>query len=135
MAKPLSASFKSTFTHALYVYKKRTGNDLFSHSLAVRLQTCEDARAIISVLQEQVRTTDQSESLAIWLSPTVNVLVAISLSVQEGIGLVSIGACSFDRVLHPYIFLKVLPPAKLILVGIGILLSVSGFPCLDGCRT
>ena len=97
-----SASFESTFSLALYVYKKRTGNDLFSHPLAFRLQTCEDAHAIISVLQDQVRTIDQSESLTIWLSPTVNVLVAISASVQEGVDLVSIGTCSFDRA--PFIF-------------------------------
>ena len=85
------------------------------------------------MLQEQVRTTDQSESLTIWLSPTVNVLVAISASVQEGVGLVSISACSFDRA--PFIYLKVLSPAKLIFVGIGILLSVSGFLCSDRCHT
>ena len=95
MANHPSASFESTFSHALYVYKKRTGNDLFSHHLAFRLQTCEDAGAIVSVLQEQVRTIDQSESLTTWLSPTVNVLVAISASVQEGVGLVSIDTCSF----------------------------------------
>ncbi|KAF8487233.1 hypothetical protein DFH94DRAFT_678273 [Russula ochroleuca] len=109
MANSPSSSFESTFGHSLHEYKKRTGNDLFSHPLAFRLQTCESPRAIISVLQEQVRAIDQSgsgdESLTKWLSPTVNFLVALS-AIQQDVGLV-------------------IAPAKLIFVGIGVLLSTA----------
>lgn len=98
-----SSSFESTFSHALYVYKKRTRKDLFSQSLAIRLQTCESPSAIISVLQEGVRGSGD-ESLTILLSQTVNVLVAISASVQEDVGLVIIEACSLGSCPLPFIF-------------------------------
>ena len=93
------ANRPSAFSHGLHVYKKRTRNDLLSHALAFRLRTCESPRAVISVLQEQVRGIDRSgsgdKSWTLLLSPTVNVLVAISASVQEGVGLVIIGASPF----------------------------------------
>ncbi|KAH9984701.1 hypothetical protein BJV77DRAFT_1153138 [Russula vinacea] len=78
--------------------------------LAIRVTMANRPSAFSHVLQEQVRGIDRSgsgdKSWTLLLSPTVNVLVAISASVQEGVGLL-------------------LSPAKLIFVAIGILLSMA----------
>ncbi|KAF8496154.1 hypothetical protein F5888DRAFT_1635101 [Russula emetica] len=102
------SSFQWTFSQALHTYKKRTRGDLILHPLAARLQSCDTPDAILAVLQEQARAIDQSwnadEKLAIWLDPIVNVLYALSSSLGEGVGLVP-------------------SPAKVIFVGIGVILS------------
>jgi len=107
---PTTSSFQSTFSHALRAYKKRTRGDLILHPLAARLQSCVSPDAILAVLQEQARAIDQSwnadKKLAMWLDPIVNVLYALSSSLGEGVGLVS-------------------SPAKVIFVGIGVILSES----------
>jgi hypothetical protein len=77
----------------LKAYKKRTKKDLLKHPLADRLQTCDSASSILTVLQEQVQELDESqrsnERLTKWLGPTVNVLHAFSETLG-GVGLVSI---------------------------------------------
>lgn len=104
------SSFQSTFSQALLAYKKRTRGDLILHPLAARLQSCVSPDGILAVLQEEARAIDQSwnadEKLAMWLDPIVNVLYALSSSLGEGVGLVS-------------------SPAKVIFVGIGVILSES----------
>lgn len=128
------SSFQSTFTHALRAYKKRTREDLILHPLAARLQSCDSPNAILAVLQEQARAVDQSwstdEKLAMWLDPIVNVLYSLSSSLGEGVGLVIIGACSTRMYALTSVF-QVLSPAKVIFVGIGVILSVCTF--LDSC--
>jgi hypothetical protein len=61
-----------------------------------------------------------------WLGPTVEALYALSSSLEEGVGLVIIGACSFSTCPLPVVF-QVSSPAKIIFVGINVLLSVSIF--------
>jgi hypothetical protein len=108
MANSVPSSFQSTFREAICIYKKRTRKDLLLDPLAVRLQPCDSHRAVILVLQEQAQVIDQSgsssETLTKWISPTVNVLFALSSSVQEGIVLVIFGACSFGTCPEPFIF-------------------------------
>lgn len=90
------------------MYKKRTRKDILLHPLATKLQTCDSPSAVISVLQEQTQVIDQSgsgsETLTKYITPTVNVLSALSSSVQEGISLVNFGACSFETYPEPFIF-------------------------------
>jgi ankyrin repeat protein len=80
------------------------------HPLATRLRSCDSSDAILSVLQEQAQAIDPSwngdEKLAMWLGQSVDVLYALSSSLEEGVGLVS-------------------SPAKVIFVGISILLSAA----------
>jgi hypothetical protein len=90
-----TSSFQSTFSNALRTYKRRTKEDLLLLPLAARLQTCDSPVAVLSVLQEesqQSQAFDPSrsgdEGWYKWLSPTVNVLFALSPSVEEGVGLV-----------------------------------------------
>lgn len=102
------SSFQSTFSDALQLYKKRTRGDLILHPLAARLQSCDTPGAILAVLQEQARAINQSwntdEKLAMWLDPIVNVLYALSSNLGEGVGLVSIGACSISMYALNFMF-------------------------------
>jgi hypothetical protein len=90
-----SSNFQLIFDNALKEYKKRTKKDLLKHSLADRLQACNSPSSILTVLQEQVQVLNQSqngnERLTKWLDPTVIVLHALSETLGEGVGLVSIG--------------------------------------------
>lgn len=102
MATLESSTFQSTFSDALRVYKKRVKIDLLLHPLAVRLQPCDSPHAVISVLQEQATPIDQS--LTNLLHPIVNVIYALSSSLQEGVGMVSICTCSFGTCPAPSVF-------------------------------
>jgi hypothetical protein len=86
--------------NALDTYKKRTKNDLLSHPLASRLQTCNSPASIIAVLQEQVQGLDQSRSSnerwSKWLDPTVNVLQAFSSILEAGASLVRSSTYLFE---------------------------------------
>ena len=72
-------------------YEKRTKNDLLMHPLAERLESCDSASSILTVLQEQLQEPNLNHSQRSntkWLEPTVNVLLAFSDTLGEGIGLV-----------------------------------------------
>ncbi|KAF8494847.1 hypothetical protein F5888DRAFT_606179 [Russula emetica] len=103
-----SSNFQLIINNALDKYKKRTKNDLRTHPLAARLQTCNSPAAIIAILQEQVQGLDQSpssdERWSKWLDPTVNVLQAFSSILEAGASMA-------------------FPPANVIFAGVGILLS------------
>jgi hypothetical protein len=86
------SNFQLIINNALDKYKKCTKNDLLTHPLAVQLQSCNSASAILAVLQQQVEELDQSRSSderwSRWLDPTVNILNALSSTVAAGVGLV-----------------------------------------------
>src|SRR5580698_7680949 len=50
-----SSNFRLIFDNALKAYKKRTNNDLLTHPLAERFETCDSASSMLTVLQEQVQ--------------------------------------------------------------------------------
>jgi hypothetical protein len=82
-----SSNFRLIFDNALKAYKKRTKMDPLKHPLADRLEACNSASDILTVIQEQVREHDQSQSSNTkWLEPTVNVLHAFSETLGEGVG-------------------------------------------------
>ena len=63
--------------------------DPLTHPLADRLEACDSASSIHDVLEEYVQELNQSERNNIkWLDPTVNVLLAFSETLGEGVGLV-----------------------------------------------
>jgi hypothetical protein len=90
-----SSRFQALFAAALKSYQKQTKKDILAHPLASQLQSCNSTSTIISLLQDQVREFDKSQSgderLTKWLSPTVNVLCAFSAAVSGGVGLVGPG--------------------------------------------
>src|SRR5260370_11129685 len=82
-----SANFRQIFDDALKPYKKRTKNDLRTQPLAERLESCDSASGILTVLQEQVQVLNESQrSNTKWLDPTVNVLLSFSETLGEGVG-------------------------------------------------
>jgi len=89
-----SSNFQVIFNNALKAYKKRTKKDLLKHPLADQLEACDSPSSILIVLQQQVQDLNESqcnnEWLTKWLDPTVNVLHALSGTLGEGVGLVSI---------------------------------------------
>jgi hypothetical protein len=86
------SNFQLIINNALDSYKKRTKNDLLAHPLAAKLQSCNTPSAILTVLQQQIQGLDQSRSgddrWTRWLDPTVNVLFALSATLEERVGLV-----------------------------------------------
>jgi hypothetical protein len=123
-----SSNFKPIFDNALKAYKKRTKKDLLKHPLADRLRACNSPSNILTVLQEQVQELNESQrSNTKWLDPTVNVIHTFSETLGEGVGSVRFGAHEHVLDLHSHICLKVFPPAKVIFIGIGVLLSVCTF--------
>ena len=89
-----SSHFLQIFNNALKLYEKRTKNDLHAHPLAAQLQACDSPDAILAILQKQVEELNQSRNTdERWtkvLHPTINVLLAFSATLGEGIGLVCV---------------------------------------------
>src|ERR1700761_6337310 len=87
-----SPNFETIFSSALETYKKQTKKDIASHPLATQLQSCDSSSAILAVLRTQIQAFDQSQSadenLTKWLDPTVNVLLAFSATLGNGVGVV-----------------------------------------------
>jgi hypothetical protein len=82
-----SSNFRLIFDDALKAYKKRTKLDPLTHPLADRLESCDSADSILTVLQELVQEFIQSQrGNTKWLDPTVNVLLAFSEVLGEGVG-------------------------------------------------
>src|ERR1700735_4034386 len=87
-----SSNFQLIFNTALKAYEKHTKRDLLAHPLASQLQTCDSPSSILVVLQGQVDDLDRArksdERLTKWLNPTVNVLLAFSNTLGQGVSLV-----------------------------------------------
>ena len=82
-----SSNFQLIFDNALKTYKKRTKKDLLTDPLADRLESCNSASSILTVLREQVQELNESQrNKTKWLDPIVNVLHAFSETLGEGVG-------------------------------------------------
>ena len=124
---PGPSNFQLIFNTALKAYEKKTKSDLLAHPLASQLQKCDSPGSILSVLQTQVDDLEQArktdERLTKWLGPTINVLLAFSDALGEGISLVSIkGNAGLGLSLTAT--WQVFSPAKVIFAGAGVLLQV-----------
>ncbi|KAN0118153.1 hypothetical protein V8E52_005414 [Russula decolorans] len=101
------SNFASIFNTALEQYKRKTKQDLASHPLLPRLQSCGSPEAILTVLREQSPEFNQSQNgddaHTKWIIPTVNVLYSFSATLGGVVGLA-------------------FPPANIIFTGIGVLL-------------
>ena len=125
-----SSNFQLIFNTAVKAYEKRTKRDLLAHPLASQLQACDSPASIFGVLQSQVNEHDQvrksDERLTKWLGPTINVLIAFSNTLGEGVSLVRLRVISFwDYGLTR--MTQVFSPAKVIFAGAGVLLQVRIF--------
>jgi hypothetical protein len=86
-------NFQPILDKALEEYKKKTDDDLTTHPLAAEINGCKSPDAILTVLQGKSNELDHSrkgdERLTKWLTPTVNVLNVLSLTLGPGLGSVS----------------------------------------------
>lgn len=119
-----SSNFQLIFNIAVRAYEKQTKKDLLSHPLACQLQKCDTPTSILSVLQSQVEDLEQArkgdERLTKWLGPTINVLLAFSDTLGEGVSLVSIKGNSNVLRLSLIATWQVFSPAKVIFAGAGV---------------
>ena len=126
---PIS-NFQLIFSPALKAYERRTKTDILTHPLASQLQACNSPASILDVLQGQVDDLDQvrkkDERLTKWLNPTINVLLAFSATVGEGVSLVKFKAI-FSWNYHLTANTQVFSPATVIFAGAGVLLQVCIF--------
>ncbi|KAF8471650.1 hypothetical protein DFH94DRAFT_684801 [Russula ochroleuca] len=105
------SNYQAIFDSALEVYKKKTGKDLTSHPLLRSFEACHSPDAVLAVLRAQILGHGNPQSigenlLLTWLSPTINVLNAFSVTIG---GVVS----------------PAYPPVGVIFTGIGVLLSAT----------
>ncbi|KAN0141641.1 hypothetical protein V8E53_000103 [Lactarius tabidus] len=100
-------NYQPILDQALKEYKRKTGKELTTHPLAEEIKGCSSPEAILAVLQGKANELNQSQSsderLTKWLSPTVNVLSALSATLGQGVGMI-------------------FPPTQIIFAGINILL-------------
>jgi hypothetical protein len=86
-------NFQSIFNEALEEYKRKTGKDITTHPLAEEIKGCLSPDAILTVLEGKANELNQSQSsderLTKRLTPTVNVLNALSTTLGQGVGTVS----------------------------------------------
>jgi hypothetical protein len=89
---PPTSNFIPIFNAALDEYKRRTGQDLRTHTFAAAFDACNSPDTILNIFQRQAQAFDRfrkgDEKLMRWLTPTVNVLFTLSGTLGEGIGLV-----------------------------------------------
>ncbi|KAH9031927.1 hypothetical protein EDB85DRAFT_2275272, partial [Lactarius pseudohatsudake] len=99
--------FKSILD-SLTEYKKKTGKELLDHPLATEVQRCDSVDAILAIFQGQAKAFQQfrdgDQRLMKWIGPVVDALFTFSATLSEGVALA------------PF------PPAKVIFLGIGVLL-------------
>jgi hypothetical protein len=91
-----SSNYRAIFDSTLEAYRKKTKEDLRSHPLLAKFESCHSPDAILAELRQQLLAFDQpgasrNDRLTRWLKPTVNVLCAFSATIGENLGLVSPG--------------------------------------------
>ena len=96
--------FAQVFSEALESYRRKTKEDLASHPLLPSLQQCKSSEDFLSVLQEQIPTSDQSQNrdheIFKWVIPIVKVLNAFSDTIGQVVGLVNITLCAAKEFLY-----------------------------------
>ena len=88
-------NFQPILDSALKEYKKKTKKELITDPLAEEITSCDSPEAILTVLRGKANELNQSpnsdDRLAKWLTPTVNVVNALSATLGGGVGMVSAG--------------------------------------------
>ena len=94
-ASSSTPNFQPIFDSALREYKKRTRKELITDPLAEEITSCDSPEAILTVLRGKANELNQSQNgddrLTKWLTPTVNVVNALSATLGGGVGMVSAG--------------------------------------------
>jgi hypothetical protein len=90
---PLTDNFTAILKAALKEYQSVTEQDLDAHPFAAQLDTCRSPETVSKLLRTQAQAFSKcrqgDEKLMTWLDPTVHVLFTVSVTLSDGIGLVS----------------------------------------------
>lgn len=93
--------YQAIFDDALEQYRKKTGEDLPSHPLYAKLESCHSPTAIPTVLRQHLLALHQpgtdEDNLATLLHSTVNVINAFSATIGGSISLVSLSLVSLKK--------------------------------------
>jgi hypothetical protein len=119
-----SVDFDSMIYDALVEYNKGTGKDLQAIWLASEMKTCQHVDAVLEIIQDHANAFERSDDQALmkWIYPLVHVLYTFSDALCGGVSLVRIMNIDSKGMLT--LPAKAIPPAKVILAGIGVLLGV-----------
>ena len=92
-ARSSTDNFTAIFKAASNEYQRVTGKHLDSHPFAIQLETCNSPEAVSTVIRTQARAFSRfckgDENLMAWLDPTIKILSMLSVTLGDGIGLVS----------------------------------------------
>jgi len=92
-ASSSTPNYQPILEKAMKEYEKKTRKELSTHPLAAEIKGCDSPEAILTVLQGKANELNQSQSsderLTKWLTPTVNVLNALSSTLGEVVSTVS----------------------------------------------
>jgi len=124
----ISSRLQTLFKFALEDYEIKTKISLANHPLAQKLENCHSVKSITTLLQDQARTFSEfqgRDTIMKSIKSTVSFLDKLSATTTlgDGIGLV----CQKTLMMVFYvsdIVLQVLPPAKALHTGLGVLLAV-----------
>jgi len=91
-ATPSASNFTSIFHASLDEYKRLTGQNLHTHPFAAAFDGRNSPDTVLNVFQNQAQSFDRfrkgDNELMKWLTPTVHVLLTLSETLGEGVGLV-----------------------------------------------
>jgi hypothetical protein len=109
---------------ALIEYKKETGKDLHAIWLASEMKTCQHVDSVLEIIRVQANAFERADDQALmkWIDPLVPVLYTFSDALGGVVSLVRIMNVNSKGMLT--LLTKAIPPAKVILAGIGVLLGV-----------
>jgi hypothetical protein len=76
-----STRFQALFDSALRAYKEKTGLTLAEHSLAMQLQSCTSVESITTLIQDQIRMSNDfggTDRIMDSIGSTISILSAVS---------------------------------------------------------
>jgi hypothetical protein len=119
-----SVNLESVLYDALTEYEKETGKDLQAVWLASEMKTCQHVDGVLEIVRNHANAFERSDDQALmkWIDPLVHVLYTFSDALGGVVSLVRIMNLDSKGMLT--LLTKEIPPAKVILAGIGVLLGV-----------
>lgn len=100
---PSTSNFAAIIHAASKEYKHLTKKDLATDPLASTIEGYNSPDSVLDVYRGQVTAFDKfhkgDDKLMEWLTPIVNILFTLSLTLGEGIGLVSLHSLHYIKVL------------------------------------
>lgn len=96
-ADPSASDYDEILGNALNDYKKQTGQDLGTHTFALKPSNFGSPEAVLEVLRDKVQAfDDDNEMLMTWLESYVHLLFTVSRKLWESTETVSLKGLAFS---------------------------------------